>query len=297
MLISASIIFAFGAMLFWGIGDFLIQKTVRKIGEFETLIWINLIGGLGLLPFVIKDFKLITSWENLLALIILGIIDFFFGITLLKAYEDGKLSVVEIIMTIELPFTVLLGVFFLKEQLSFLQVILILIIFSGIFFISKSPKDLFEKLKNFFIGRHNLLEKGAKLAMVAAVISAFYNFMVAVNSRGVSAIMAIWFPWVLSFFFLLLYVGRKKGFKNLLAKSAEWKKTILVTGIIDTAAWVCFAFALSKQELSVTTAITESYPVIAMFLGIKYNQEKISGYQYCGALLALAGSVAIGLIS
>ncbi len=46
--------FAFVAMLCWGIGDFLIQRSTRKIGDWETLFVITLFGSLILLPFVYR---------------------------------------------------------------------------------------------------------------------------------------------------------------------------------------------------------------------------------------------------
>ena len=49
------LLFAFGAMLFWGIGDFLIQRVTRKVGNIEALAWIGIIGTIGLLPFAWKD--------------------------------------------------------------------------------------------------------------------------------------------------------------------------------------------------------------------------------------------------
>jgi drug/metabolite transporter (DMT)-like permease len=67
-------------------------------------------------------------------------------------------------------------------------------------------------------------------------------------------------------------------------------------GIFDTLAWLFFAVALLENELSITTAITESYPVIAMFLGLWINRERIVSHQYWGAAIALVGSIFIGFI-
>lgn len=64
-------------------------------------------------------------------------------------------------------------------------------------------------------------------------------------------------------------------------------------GIIDTLAWMFFAFATEQRELAITTAITESYPAIAMGLAIAFNQEKIKRHQWIGALLAIGGSIAL----
>ncbi len=54
-----SLLAAFGAMICWGIGDFLIQRTVRKVGDIEALAFIGIVGSVGLIPFVWNDLKLI----------------------------------------------------------------------------------------------------------------------------------------------------------------------------------------------------------------------------------------------
>ena len=66
-------------------------------------------------------------------------------------------------------------------------------------------------------------------------------------------------------------------------------------GIIDTLAWVFYAFAIVKYEISITTAITESYPAIALFLGLWFNRERIDWHQYLGAALAIISSVILAL--
>lgn len=35
-----SLLFAFGAILCWGVGDFLIQRNTRAVGNIEALAWI-----------------------------------------------------------------------------------------------------------------------------------------------------------------------------------------------------------------------------------------------------------------
>ncbi len=65
-----AVLFAFGAMLCWGIGDFLIQRTVRKIGDVETLAFIGLIGSIVLLPFVLPQISMIFSLGNIIFFII-----------------------------------------------------------------------------------------------------------------------------------------------------------------------------------------------------------------------------------
>ena len=82
---------AFGAMLCWGVGDFLIQKSVRKIGDVESLFFIGLIGFLGVTPFVLSDIGML-SLESIVLLVFLGLIASVVAIFNFEALKRGKIS-------------------------------------------------------------------------------------------------------------------------------------------------------------------------------------------------------------
>lgn len=292
-----SLVFAFLTMIFWGVGDFLIQKTVRKLGEFQTLLWINIVAGLALIPFVLKDIPSIFTWPNILTLIIMTFLGLLYGIFIFRAYERGKLSVIDVALIGELPLTIFLGLIFFGEKLNIIQIFFILIIIFGIFLMSKTKKTWKDKIREYFFGKKFAWEKGVILAFIAIIFSSFYNFLVALTARNISAFTAIWFPWALGSIFLLIYIIRKKGLKSFLKTSFNYKKLIFFTAIIDTIAWVFYALAIKREELSIITAIVAGYAIVAMFLGVRFNKEKISSWQYLGASLVFLGVVVISFIS
>ena len=53
--LSVGIGLAFVAMLCWGFGDFLIQRSTRKVGDWGTFFVICAFGSVILLPFVWGD--------------------------------------------------------------------------------------------------------------------------------------------------------------------------------------------------------------------------------------------------
>ncbi|MBU3978359.1 EamA family transporter [Patescibacteria group bacterium] len=55
------ILFAFIALFSWGIGDFLIQKSTRKFGDWLALFYICAFSTVVLLPFVYKDLGVVIS--------------------------------------------------------------------------------------------------------------------------------------------------------------------------------------------------------------------------------------------
>ncbi|MEI6529045.1 MAG: DMT family transporter [Candidatus Falkowbacteria bacterium] len=283
---NLAILLAFGAMIGWGLGDFLIQKTINKIGPIGTLCWISLFSSIILIPFVVSDLKNITQ-SQYITLIILGLANFASGYIHFKALEIGKLSVVEIIMSIELPLTILLGILFFRESLSLWQIFLIIILFIGIILISIDTTK---------INKKDFLEKGSLLAIFSGVLIAIVNFGSASQAKEISPLMALWIPWFVCGLICFARLSQN-NLKTFFRQSAKNWPLVLIMVIVDLLAWTSYVFAVAREELSITIAITESYVVIALALGIIINKEKITKIQYFGAGLAVCGSLLIGLTS
>lgn len=289
MFLEGSILAAFGAMLFWGVGDFLIQREARKVGDMESLAFIGTLGAFGLLPFVLSDLPSLFTKENMVLLAFAGIITFVTSILDFEALKQGKLSVIEVVLEIELPLTAILGFLFLRETMSFVQLATIALIFAGIVLISVDSFAFKGKRSKGF-------EKGVILAFLTACGMALMNFMTAVGSKQISPIMIIWAPWLMVGLVALFFIKRREGFGRLLHNGAKFRQLILWTAAIDTFAWLLYATALAENELAITTAITESYPAIGIMLGVWLNKEEILPHQYAGALLALFASISLAFM-
>lgn len=281
------VIAAFGAMLFWGFGDFLIQRSARRIGDVESLAFISIIGALGLFPFVLPELPTLFTIPNIVLLSFVGLVGFVVAIINFEALKEGKLSVMEVLFEIELPITAMLGFLFFRESVSLLQMGIISLVFIGIVLIS---------IDSFSLKKHSKkIEKGALLAILTAAGFALLNFLTAYGSKEISPLMVIWLPWVVIAIISLLFIGRREGFKRLSKNGFRFERLVLVMGIIDTLGWLSYAFALQANTLTIATAISESYPAIALFMGIWINREKILPHQYAGAALALAASLVLGM--
>lgn len=280
MALDAAVLFALGAMLCWGVGDFLIQRTVRKAGDLEALAFIGVIGSVGLIPFVWPELKLLLSAPNLTLLLWLGVVTFVAAILYFEALKAGKLSVIEVLLEIELPVTIALGYLFFREALTALQLMLSALIFAGIILIAFKGRPL----------QRAGIEKGIILGILAAVGMGLANFLTAASSKQVSPILAIWGPWVIFTLMSLSFIARRGGLRDFAAHANRHRWLILATGAFDTAAWLFYAHGLRLGELSITTAITESYPAIAILLGLWLNKERIRAHQGIGVALALGAS-------
>jgi drug/metabolite transporter (DMT)-like permease len=83
----------------------------------------------------------------------------------------------------------------------------------------------------------------------------------------------------------------KRAFHNL---QKSWIPILLMC-VANCIAWVTFSIAATKINFSVLSAISLCYPMIAIFLGVVINKEKLSKMQYTGAIIALLCSLLLGI--
>src|SRR3989338_5162070 len=103
MSLALGIFLAFVAMLCWGFGDFLIQKSTRKFGDWNTLFIISGIGAIVLFPFISKDLpSLMEDNRSLLLLGASSLVLLFASILDFEALKEGKIAVVEPIWSLEI---------------------------------------------------------------------------------------------------------------------------------------------------------------------------------------------------
>jgi drug/metabolite transporter (DMT)-like permease len=281
MQFEIGVIFAFGAMLFWGLGDFFIQRSTRKVGDVEALFFIGLFGTVVLFPFIIKDIPSLFQSRNIFFMfIILAAINLFASLLNLEAYRIGKLAVVDSVIEVELLVTMLLAVIIAKEVISLWQLIFCLALFVGIVLVGYSGKT-----------KINILEKGVFIALLAAIGLGTVNFLIGTLVIKSSPLFVIWFVWFMSTIPCFIYSVRRNGFTNLVKDIKGSYKLLLTEGFFDTVAWISFAYALAYLPIAIATSITESYPAIAVLLGIFINREVIKRHQIIGIVLAITCTI------
>lgn len=275
---------AFGAMLGWGVGDLLIERSSRKVGDVEALAWIGLVGSVAMLPLVWNDLLLLGLWRNVALLVILGVVTYVTSMADFEALRIGKLSVVDMVVSLELPFTILLSFFLFGDTLTIWQVVLILLLMWGVAFIAIAPKRI-----TF------TLERGAFLALLAALLLALVNVLTAAGSRQASPLLAIWVPWVIFTAICLVMLAKRDGLKTFVKHARPNAGLLAWMAILDTGAWICYALATRTGEVSIVTAVVESYTAIAFVLGVWFNRERITHIQAVGAGVAIVASVLLAL--
>ncbi|MFH0892276.1 MAG: EamA family transporter [Candidatus Falkowbacteria bacterium] len=282
--------FALSALIFWAMGDFLIQKSTRLIGSWKSLFVNCAVAVLALTPFVIGRLSGLSAgnWLVLGALCVIitaaAILDY-------EALRKGKFAVIEPIFGVELPLTVVLSVLIGGEQLSLIQVFLILLIFFGLLATAIQSKKILRFISDF------KWEAGVKYAIFAAIGMAAANFLTGIASRGSSPLVAVW---AMNFFILtvsFVIIAAQGKLRAIPRDIINKPKVILGQAIFDNLAWVSFAFSTTYIAISITTAISESYIALAAAMGLLINQEKLQTHQFWGVAIVVTGIIALSIVS
>ena len=281
------IIFAFLALVSWGFGDFLIQRSARRFGDWTALFFISMVGTIGLLPFAWKGLSELSAdprafWMLLgtsAALLVAALLEF-------EALRVGKLSVIESVWVLEVPVTAVLSAGVLGERLSVFQVACIAAAVFGIVLVStKSFAAL--KLKEV------VSERGVWLAVLAALSMGTVNFLFGVSARETDPMVINWFTSAFLAVATFAYLWRRGSLGEMVMRWRTNRRLVLSVGIIDNLAWVFFASSMLFIPIAVATGISEGYIALAALLGLAVNRERLTTHQLFGLVLAVAGAIAL----
>ena len=275
------ILFAIGALVFWTVGDFTIQKTTKVIGDWKALFFIGVVGGIGLLPFVIKDLPTIFhNSANLWLLLIVSLVTLVGALFLFEGLKRGKISIIEPVFGLELPLTIFVVILFGGEHLDLLTYCLIALVFIGLLLaVTKSAEHLhFHK---------TIFEKGVLFAAIGSVGMGFMNYLTGIGSQTISPLATIWFIHTFLAIACFIYFLIKGNAHTILSDIKKYPGTIFIESVFDNLAWICYAVSMALIPISIATTISESYIALVVLLGVLVNKEKIQKHQIFGIILAL----------
>jgi len=282
---NVGILLALVPLFAWALGDFLIQKSARIAGWYKTLFLIGIVGFVGLFPFVWHELPSITP-EHYGPLLVLSFIILAYAWALFEALRKGKISIVESVVAIELPFTVSLAIFVGGESFSFVQGMLFVLICVGIGLAVTKEFHHFKRKRSYF-------EKGVLLAFFGAFLSALTNFYIGSFSQNMSPLLVIWFTHSALAILAGAYIVLKGEWRKFVTESRS-HPVMFFAAVVDNVAWIGYALATSIIPISLVATISESYIALAAFLGWFFGHEKLRWHQVAGAVFAFIG---VGILS
>lgn len=286
---NIGILFALVALVSWGVGDFLMQKSSRAFGNWVAIFFITTFGAVAMFPFVHNEVRsLLSSGRGLPLLLLTSIILLFVALVQLEAYKRGKLSVIEPILAFEVPVAAMLAAVVVHEHISGLQISLIASLLVGVVLVSiQSFKDL----------RTITWEAGIVYAVLATFGLGIENLLFGMSSRETSPLLINWFTsFFLSALSLVFLIGQRRV-TQLKRIFVENKKLIMWVSIFDNSAWLAYSYSTLYVPIAIATSVSETYVALAVVLGIALNGERIEKHQMTGIIIAIASVIALSAIS
>jgi drug/metabolite transporter (DMT)-like permease len=281
---------AFAAMLSWGLGDFLIQKSAKRLGDWETIFFITAFGTLILAPFVWRDLPelIFVQHEGLLILLSSGLVLMVAALLNLEGFKRGKISVLEPLLAFEILAAAFLSYVFLGDRITIIQSCLIILLVIGLFLVS---------FRGRLMAKTFLLEKGVIIFLAGAVLMGGADFLLGWGSRLIDPIMANFVLNVLimtvSGVFLIFNPSSRSSWRTIKANRA----LILTMSIADNIAWIAYAVAMTIVPIAVATGLSESSIIVAVLLGLFVNKERLQRHQKIGLVIALGSVMVLAVVT
>jgi len=286
------ILFAFGALLCWGFGDFFIQRSSRAIGIWKSLFFIGISGIVVIFPFIVGELGgLFREPKHLAILSLAGVIVLVTALFEFESLRRGKLAIVEPVLGLELPITIGLSTLIWGEIISLPQLLLSFTTFIGIVLVITKHHS------HLHYHRRLGIEKGVVFASVGAIGMGLFNFLIGVGSQQTSPLLTIWFTSLLFTFVCFVYLVRHNMFHELIEDIRKNPVPIIAVSVLDNVAWVLFAASTTIIPIAIATTISESYIIITVLLGLFMNKEKLRWHQFIGIIVTLLSIIFLSGIS
>jgi uncharacterized membrane protein len=262
----------------------------RALDKQAFIWWYEIFGLLFFTPiFIIMLFRVKFS-ISFSYLLLSGIMHFIYWYFLSKSLEKGDLSRIYPIMRSSPALVLLFSLTILKENVSVLGGIGILLVVCGVYTINMQKIGLHE----FIIPIRSVFRDHAtQYALLTLVSVASYTLVdkIAVSKMN-PVFFAYLYPWVsLGLFTNYIRLTKTKGVLN-----REWtvrKKSIIICGIMGILGYFLILWAFTLERMSYIIGLRQLSIVFAVFLGGHFLNEKNKLIRAISAIIIFIGCYCI----
>ncbi len=279
-----TLVLSLGAASTWGVADFIGAIRARNYSALLVAVYSELVGMLPVLVALYFVHEAFPGWGLLPWMIVAGITGSVGHVVFFTAMARGPIGVIAPIFACSSAGPAVVAVTMLGERPSIVQLGGIALAIGGVALVSRHAGggDV----------RHGKYGAVPIALIGVAILTVFY-----VSMDQISQDSALWGVTMQRAFGLpLLLFGLGIGLRRGTTTAPRGSfMAIAPVGLMDTAAFVAFAYATSLGNLSVAVVLSSLYPVVTILLARIKLDERLAPIQRIGAVAALAGVVAIVL--
>lgn len=282
------IFYSFFALLGWGILNYLVSLFSQKNDTFKVGFLIQFFGFVFTLVLAPWFFVFPFSFQNLVPLFFPGTIAGLAYLSMIRALQEGLLSIVSPIVSLSPFITAILSFVFLKEPLTPLKILGLVSAFLGVVLLGINLQKIFQEK------RVSLL-KGVKWAIITAIgwgISFFLLARFSQNLGWYNANLSFRF-WIAITFIVLAFVLKKEPkvlFKNI-------SPLLGAIVLIDVFSTLSFNIGLVKGSPGIVSTISGNSPLITVILARIFLKEKLRVSQKLGIVFSLLGIIVLSFFN
>ncbi|HAN10703.1 MAG TPA: hypothetical protein DCP90_08850 [Clostridiales bacterium] len=286
-------VLAISVAIIWGFAELYFKKSTQTESNTLLFFWQYVLQGIVymLVCFVLgeglfENFRL----ELLLKILPIALVSWVSMFIYIKAIANSKLSIVSPIMSSNYILAVILGIVFLNERVTYLQIISIVLILISMFLLVRcknTDKNCEVSNKKYIYGIILALIYFIAIGGNSFAEKAYLNFYV-------TAIEFIFYYGILCLIMTIIMFftikGVKKDFIFKKPNKDTWK------GIIySNLGGVIYTYTLSMNNISLVIPIISSYVVVTEILAAVILREKVSIKQRIYIVLIILGVIMISL--
>lgn len=278
-------------MIPWGLVDIFTKKGIDKVGPYVSTVYFQIFSFLTVIPLLFYDSTIPElSLSRVGMVIILSIMDMTGFIILFKAYEIGKVSILNPITS---SFAILAGIIsfvFFGENFSQIKFLAFIVIILGILLTAIDLKGIKDGLQS------RDFAKGVPLAIICFTIWGIYVPLWDRLIEGEGWVVLSLMSKIIMFLFALFFttVIKKQSIK---ITGKRIYTILIIAGILDGLGSIAFNWGLNNsKETSILAALASAYPLVLIIAAYFILKEKISSNQYFGIFLIVAGIILSSLI-
>lgn len=284
-----AIFFALLTLFGWGVGDIFVTIASRRLGALVSYYWALVFGFIviaGLMPFMGG----ISDMTIFLFAIVLNIIHTIGNVAFFRGLEVGNASIVGTITGMFSMVSVILSIVFLKEIVSYQQILGVTLALAGVILVSLKLSSI-KNVSQIFT------DKGVVYALVSLFCWGFYFAFVRITSEKIG-----WFWAAVPLFIIALFLPLfSKNLRSNAGKIFQDKKGLTATIIYLILALLVADFSYNigilRGYTSIIAPIAGSSTVLFVILSRFVFKEKLSLQQKVGIISSLIGIVLISFAS
>jgi transporter family protein len=282
--IIQSILAGLGGMFGWGLYDYFGGLLSKRIGNFKTIFWSQLVG-LVFATLLIFAFAINLNIPTSIA-ILLPVASVLYAAAYLlffKGFELGNVSIISATMNLWAVFTMVFAFIFLGQRLTTFQFLGVLMIIAGVALVSLKWSDIKD--------RNIKLLSGIKETILAALLFGIFWNLSDIISKQIGWLSTTIFVKIGIVLFMLLFSLLVNRELSVAKTTPKIKMMILFAGVLEAAAVAFVNWGLTIGDAILVTPIASALSIVTITMAVIFLKEKITKLQGIGMIIVITGIV------